>query len=294
MRNSDTLQRFLFEHNNVRGLFVHLNASYAAISERYDYPLIVRQQLGEALAASALLSATIKFSGSLIMQLQTTGPIQILVAQCNNEHHIRGLARWQDEGLSADMANPFGSGRMVITIDSATSEERYQGVVGIDGGRLNKAVETYFAQSEQLQTRLWLAADEQQAVGMLLQHLPDTDTSTDPDPDLWERIEALGTTLSQSEMLSLPTEEILYRLFHEESVRLFEAEPISFRCSCSRDKILTMLQALGNDEAHSIIEEQGNISVDCDFCNQHYSFDPVDVEQIFASTTPAPGNNSKH
>jgi molecular chaperone Hsp33 len=290
MRDGDTLQRFLFEHSNVRGVFIHLNASYAAVSERYDYPLIVRQQLGEALAASALLGAIIKFSGSLIMQVQGDGPINMLVAQCNNEHHIRGLARWQEGEISSEMTSPFGNGRMVITIDSATSDERYQGIVGIEGGRLNQAIETYFAQSEQLQTRLWLAADEQQAVGMLLQHLP----GADPDPDLWERIEALGATLTQNEMLSLPTEEILYRLFHEEDVRLFDAEPVSFRCSCSRDKIITMLRALGSDEAHEILEEQGKVSVDCDFCNQHYEFDSVDVGEIFASATPSPGSSSTH
>lgn len=290
MRQGDTLQRFLFEDSNVRGVFIHLNASYAAVSERYDYPLTVRQQLGEALAASALLGATIKFGGSLIMQVQGDGPINMLVAQCNNERQIRGLARWHDERISSAMSNPFGTGRMVITIDSASSDERYQGIVGIAGGRLNQAIETYFAQSEQLQTRLWLAASGEQAVGMLLQHLP----GVDPDPDLWERIEALGATLTQSELLNLPTEEILYRLFHEESVRLFDAEPVSFRCSCSREKIITMLRALGSDEAHDIVQEQGRISVDCDFCNQHYSFDSVDVEEIFASTTPAPGSSSSH
>ena len=290
MSHGDTLQRFLFEHSNVRGVFIHLNASYAAVGERYDYPLVVRRQLGEALAASALLGSTIKFVGSLIMQLQTSGPIQMLVAQCNNERHIRGLARWQDEELGDEMENPFGSGRMVITIDSSTSEERYQGIVAIEGGHLNKAIENYFAQSEQLQTRLWLAADEKQAVGMLLQHVP----GVDPDPDLWERIEALGATLTQAEMLSLPTEEILHRLFHEEDVRLFDEEPVSFRCSCSREKITTMLRALGRDEAQDILSEQGKISVDCDFCNQHYEFDSVDVEGIFASAIPSPGSGTTH
>ena len=290
MRDGDTLQRFLFEHSNVRGVFIHLNASYAAVSERYDYPLIVRQQLGEALAASALLGSIIKFSGSLIMQVQGDGPINMLVAQCNNEHHIRGLARWQEDEIGSEMASPFGNGRMVITIDSAASDERYQGIVAVEGGRLNRAIETYFAQSEQLQTRLWLAADGQQAVGMLLQHLP----GVDPDPDLWERIEALGATLTQGEMLSLPTEEILHRLFHEEDVRLFDDEPVSFRCSCSREKIATMLRALGSDEAHDILQEQGKISVDCDFCNQHYEFDSVDVGEIFASATPSPGSSSTH
>lgn len=288
MRQADTQQRFLFEHSNVRGVFIHLNASYAAVSERYDYPLPVRRQLGQALAASALLGATIKFSGSLIMQVQGDGPINLLVAQCNNERHIRGLARWQDE--NPDPARPFGAGRMVITIDNINHDERYQGIVGLDGGTLGEAIERYFEQSEQLQTRLWLAADGDQVVGMLLQHLP----GVDPDPDLWERIEALGATLTENEMLTLATEEILHRLFHEEEVRLFDAEPVSFRCSCSRDKIVTVLRALGSDEVHDILKEQGKVSVDCDFCNQHYEFDSVDVEGIFASAVPSPGSDSRH
>ncbi len=290
MHDGDTLQRFLFEDSHVRGLFVHLNASYTAVSDRYNYPAIVQQQLGEALAASTLLGATIKFGGSLIMQLQSSGPIQLLVAQCNNERHIRGLARWQDEELSADMANPFGQGRLVITLDSSASDERYQGIVGIEGGRLNQAIETYFTQSEQLQTRLWLAADGQQAVGMLLQHMP----GSEPDPDLWDRIEALGATLTPNEMLTLPTQTILHRLFHEEDLRLFDAEPVSFRCSCSRDKIATVLRTLGSTEAQEILNEQGKISVDCDFCNQHYHFDSIDVEQIFATSAPPPGSDSSH
>lgn len=290
MRQGDTLQRFLFEHSNVRGIFIHLNASYAAVSERYDYPLPVRQQLGEALAASALLGATIKFSGSLIMQVQGDGPISLLVAQCNNDRQMRGLARWQADRISGEMTSPYGNGRMVITIDSATSDERYQGIVGVEGGRLNKVIERYFEQSEQLQTRLWLTANDDQAVGMLLQHLP----GVDPDPDLWERIEALGATITEEEMLALPTEDILYRLFHEESVRLFDPEPVSFRCSCSREKIVTMLRALGSDEVHDILREQGKVSVDCDFCNQHYAFDSVDVEEIFASAMPSPGSDTKH
>jgi len=290
MRENDTLQRFLFEHSHVRGMFVHLHNSYQAVSERYDYPPLVQQQLGQALAASTLLGSTIKFTGSLIMQLQTVGPINMLVAQCTHDRCIRGLARWQKNKPQTDQVNPFGLGNMIITINSERNDERYQGIVSMESDTLAKAIERYFQQSEQLQTRLWLAADEMQVVGMLLQHLP----GEDADKDIWERIETLGATITDEEMLSLPTEEILHRLFHEEEVRLFEPEPVSFRCSCSRGKIVTMLRTLGAAEARDILREQGKISVGCDFCNQQYVFDSVDVEALFANNAVTPGNTSKH
>jgi len=287
MHDSDTLQRFLFENSNVRGIFIHLGNSYQTALSRYDYPPAVGQQLGQALAACALLGSTIKFEGSLIMQIQGSGPINMLVAQSNHQRHLRGLARWQEEELPD---NPFGDGRLVITIDNQANEERYQGIVGLADGKLNRAIEDYFKQSEQLQTRLWLAADKQNVVGMLLQHLP----GQEADADIWNRIETLGATITETELLSLPSIEILQRLFHEEDVRLFEAEPVSFRCSCSRDKIVSMIQSLGTDEAHDILTEQGKISVGCDFCNQQYEFDSVDVEEMFASNTPVPGSSSTH
>ncbi len=289
MQNSDTLQRFLFENSHVRGIFIHLGNSYQTALNRYEYPAQVGEQLGQALVASALLSATIKFDGSLIMQTQSSGLINMLVAQCSHNQHIRGLARWQEALLSDQPSNPYGEGHMTITIDQK-NEERYQGIVSLAGGSLARAIENYFKQSEQIQTHIWLAADENQAVGMLLQHLP----GREPDQDLWNRIETLGTTLTREEMLSLSTVEVLHRLFHEEEVRLFEDEPISFRCSCSRDKVANMLRALGADEIRDILKEEGKISVGCEFCNQQYEFDAVDAEELLASTASAPGSASKH
>jgi len=289
MQRSDTLQRFLFENSNVRGIFIHLGNSYQTTLGRYDYPTEVGQQLGQALAASSLLSSTIKFDGSLIMQTQSNGPINMLVAQSNSQHQIRGLARWQDELLAKPGSNLYGDGHMTITIDNK-NDDRYQGIVDLANGSLARAIENYFKQSEQIQTHIWLAADGQQAVGMLLQHLP----GKEPDQDIWTRIETLGATLTNEEMLSLSTEEILFRLFHEEEVRLFEAEPISFRCSCSHNKVADMLRALGPDEVHEIIEQEEKISVGCEFCNQQYEFDRVDAEQLFASSTPTPDSGSTH
>ncbi len=285
MHEADTLQRFLFEHSNIRGEFIHLGASYQAIRQRYDYPEHVGQQLGQALAASTLLSATLKFEGSLIMQIQSTGPINMLVAQCTHDRHLRGLARWQ-EGKALDgqtLAGQYGKGRIVITINTPRSEDRYQGIVALEGNNLAAALSGYFMQSEQLETKLWLAADQGQAVGMLLQRLPSE--HNEESNEMWDRIDALGSTITEQELLELPSTEILRRLFHEETVRLFDPEPASFRCDCSRDKIVTVIRSLGLDDAHALIEEQGQIEVACEFCNQHYTFDNVDVEEIFSTTT---------
>jgi len=286
MKDADTLQRFLFENSNVRGTFIHLQASYMAARERYDYPENVAQPLGQALAASTLLGSTIKFKGSLIFQVQSNGPINMLVAQCDDQRHIRGLARWQQEINGESLSDIFGEGRITITINSERNEDRYQGVVELEGDTLSAAIESYFRQSEQLNTRLWLFADHQQAVGLLLQQLP----GEAPDENFWHHIETLGETLTSEELLQLSSAEILHRLFHEEDIRLFDPEPVSFRCSCSSEKITTMIRALGYDEAHSIIEEQGKIQVGCEFCNQQYTFDSVDTEALFAShvTPPTP------
>ncbi len=279
MKDADALQRFLFENSNVRGTFIHLQASYKSAKDRYDYPEPVAQPLGQALAASTLLSSTIKFKGSLILQVQSNGPINMLVAQCDDQRHIRGLARWQQAIKGESLTDIFGEGRITITINSEQNKDRYQGVVELEGASLSEAIERYFQQSEQLNTRLWLFADQQQAVGLLLQQLP----GEAPDDHFWQHIETLGETLTSGELLQLSSTEILQRLFHEEDIRLFEPEPVSFHCGCSSEKISAMIRALGYDEAQSILKEQGKIEVGCEFCNQQYTFDAVDTDVLFAS-----------
>ncbi len=280
----DTLQRFVFENKNVRGELVHLRGSYQAARGKVPYPGVVAEQLGQALAASVLLGATIKFEGALILQIQSSGPITMLVAQCTDQCHVRGLARWQGQAIAeGELDDIFGQGRIAITINTKNYKDRYQGVVSLDGKRLADALENYFQQSEQLPTRLFLFANQDDAVGLLLQRLPGGE-----DEDLWQRVSLFAETLTQSEMFSLSNEEILHRLFHEETIRIFDEEPVSFRCTCSRERIEEMLISLGNDEARAIIAEQGQIEVGCEFCNHQYSFDKVDVEQLFATDIKAP------
>jgi molecular chaperone Hsp33 len=177
----------------------------------------------------------------------------------------------------------FGDGRLVITIDPVKGKERYQGTVELHGGTIAQALESYFVRSEQLATRLWLAADEQRATGMLLQRLPGHHWQ---DEDTWERAAHLGSTLTRRELLGLPTGEILHRLYHEDDIRLFARKPVSFRCTCSRERVEAVLRMLGQEEIESIVREQGNVRVDCEFCASHYEFDTVDATQLF--TAPAP------
>ena len=290
MSDRDTLHRFIIERTNVRGEWVHLDATWQAVLERSDYPPEVRTVLGEALAAVALLAATIKFDGSLILQVQGDGPLSLVVAQASGQRTLRGLAQWRAEVPAGGLAEKFGSGRIVITIDPGEGKERYQGVVGLTGERLADALATYFELSEQLPTRLWLAADARAAAGILLQSLP----GEERDPDAWNRAVMLADTLQSEELVSLEAEQVLHRLYHEEDVRLFEREPVSFRCSCSRERVENMLRTLGVDEARDIVREQGAIDVHCEFCNAHYHFDAVDVEHLFAATDQPTVPSTKH
>ncbi len=288
--DSDTLQRFVFEKHQVRGELVHLGASFQAAQGQSDYPAALVAELGKTLTASVLLGATIKYQGSLIIQIQSAGPIQLLVAQCTNQRHIRGLARWDGELAAGPIADTYGQGQITITVNADKHQDRYQGIVALQGEQLSHALENYFNQSEQLPTRLFLFANQEQAVGLLLQRLP----GEAQQDDLWHRVGVLAETISADEMLGLDNSEILHRLFNEEDIRLFEREPVSFRCTCSREKIESMILSLGRDEAQHIVEEQGQIEVDCEFCNQHYHFDKVDVEQLFTHPAAPPASDSLH
>lgn len=293
----DSLHRFVFEHTNLRGELVHLDASWQAVLERHPYPPVVRELLGQAMAASVLLGATIKFQGSLILQVQGEGPITLLVVQATNDRTLRGMAQWQGEVEPAALNELFGKGRLVITIQPEGKRERYQGIVDLGDQGLAEALEGYFQRSEQLPTRLWLAADGRYAAGLLLQRLPvDHDDVHDKAEaeENWARITQLASTVTEQELLELPFRELMHRLYHEETVRAFESEPVSFRCSCSRERIEETLRGLGYQEVHGILQEQGKVSVDCSFCNQHYEFDSVDVERVFAADVSPQVPKTRH
>ncbi|NOU23847.1 MAG: Hsp33 family molecular chaperone HslO [Methyloglobulus sp.] len=275
MSQQDLLRRFLFEDVGVRGLWVSLSSSWQTAKQHQHCPDAVQLQLGQALTAVVLLSATIKFNGFMILQVQGDGPLKTLVAQATHERKIRGLVRSSETVTNGPLQDMFGEGRLVLTVSSENAQP-YQGIVPLQGDNLAAVLETYFAQSEQLNTRLWLFANETHAAGLLLQELP----SQLNDRADWERIAMLASTVTEQEMLELGCEELLYRLFNEEKVRLFDAEPVAFDCSCSRLKIENTLRMLGRQELESVLQERGQIEVNCEFCNKYYRFDRIDVEQL--------------
>ncbi len=282
MKEKDQLHRFIFENAPVRGEVVQLQQSWQAILERHEYPPIVREVLGEAMAATVLLSATIKFLGSITFQIQGDGPVSMLVVQVKTDKTVRAMASYEDEDLQGGLKNLFGDARLVITIEMENAAERYQGIVELGDEGIAEAIQEYFRRSEQLETRLWLSADEQMAGGFLLQQMPgDTAADIEEDDD-WNRLVLLADTLQKEELMSLSAREILQRLYHEDDVRLFTPDLVEFACSCSREKIEKTLLGLGYKEVQEILTEQGAVGVDCNFCNLHYEFDPIDVETIFS------------
>lgn len=297
MADNDQLHRFLIEHTRVRGEMVHLNATWQAVLERHDYPETVRTLLGEAFAACALLSATIKYDGSLILQIRGDGPLHLLVVQATSEGTLRGLARWSHDVPAENLQAIFGNAQMLMTIKPHNADP-YQGIIALQGERIKDAIENYFQQSEQLNTRLWLESDTQSCVGFLLQEMPAAEKETLSEKgeahNDWEHVVHLANTLTRDELLSLSTGDILHRLFHEEDIRLFDPEPMSFRCGCSREGIEQMIISLGLDEARAIIAEEEKIQVDCEFCNAHYVYDAVDVENLFASSPQGPASDTQH
>ena len=308
MHDRDSLHRFLFEHYPIRGHIVHLDASWRALLEHRQYPASIRDTLGEAVAASVLLSATLKFEGNLSLQLQGQGPMHLMLAQCSNDLGVRAVARYKEEavaGLPADLNALSGDGRLTVTLENEDLSQRYQGIVPIEGSSLAASLQGYFENSEQLPTRLWLYADEKGVSGMLLQRLSDDTVAarkgaplegeTRPDfDDAWRRVQMLADTLKPEELRGLADREILRRLFSEDDVRMFESAPVFFRCRCSRERVVGMLRGLGAGEIRSVLAERGSVEVRCDFCNRAYEFDSVDIEQIFAAEHQAEPGSTVH
>jgi len=285
MSDNDFLHRFIIENTRVRGEIVHLNNTWQTVLERYNYPKNVQQVLGEAFAACALLSATIKYQGALILQIRADGPLHLLVVQATSDGTLRGLARWHGDVPEQGLENIFGTGHMAITIEPPSGEP-YQGIVSLDGEHIQDAIDNYFKQSEQLNTRLWLAADKNTCSGFLLQELPAEKQNCSSNPENsqhndWQHALALGDTLSKEELIKLPTKTLLHRLFHEDDIRLFEPAPLRFYCSCSSQRIEKMIIALGQREAENILAEQGKIQVDCEFCNASYAYKANEVKKLF-------------
>ena len=295
---SDTLQKFMFEDSAVRGELVELSETWQQVLERRLYPAAVRSLLGEMLAAAALLSANLKFDGALIMQMHGDGPVSLLVVECDSMLQMRATAKFapdaeipDDAGLRA-LVNQHGNGRFAITLDpreKLPGQQPYQGIVSLDGDSVATVIENYMLRSEQLDTRLWLAADDHVSRGLLLQKIPGqggigkAGKGADADSEDWNRAVMLASTLRTEEMLQADISTLMQRLFWEETIRVFDPRHPVFHCSCSRERVGNMLKMLGREEIDSALEELGSLAIDCDFCGQHYHFDAVDCAQLFAT-----------
>ena len=288
---ADSLQRFIFEHAPIRGEMVQLAATWQAVTERHDYPAPLRQVLGELMAAGALLAATLKFEGTLILQLHGSGPVKLIVVECSSGHAMRATAKWDGDIPEGNLRALLGSGRFAISLVPESGQQSYQGVVDLNADSIAAALEHYMATSEQIATRIWLACDDQRSAGLLLQKLPERESA---DEDAWPRAEHLASTIKPGELLGLEPQQVLHRLFHEEDLRVFEPRPVFFRCSCSRDRVVGMLRMLGRDEVRSVIAERGEVEVHCEFCNRRYAFDAVDSEAIFAADIAAAAARTRH
>lgn len=289
---NNTLHRYLFEDLSVRGELVQLDDAYQQIISSKEYPKAVQNLLGELLVATTLLTATLKFEGSITLQLQGDGPVSLVVINGDNDQKVRGVARFDGEiADDATLHQLMGKGYLVITI-APKDGERYQGVVALDGKDLAACFEGYFERSEQLKTRLWLRLGEFEgkphAAGMLLQVMPDGTGSADD----FEHLEQLTDTIKNEELFGLEGEDVLYRLYNQDKVQLFEPQHVEFFCGCSRERSAGAIVTIERAEVDDIVKTEGKVSLHCDYCGTSYDFDSIDVANIFEEATK--GNDTVH
>ncbi|HDM8154570.1 TPA: Hsp33 family molecular chaperone HslO [Vibrio harveyi] len=282
---NNVLNRYLFEDLSVRGELVQLDEAYQRIISSKEYPAALQKLLGELLVSTTLLTATLKFEGSITIQLQGDGPVSLAVINGDHDQKIRGVARWEgDIAEDASLHDMMGKGYLVITIEPKKGE-RYQGVVGLEGETLADVIEGYFANSEQLKTRLWIRTGEHEgkkhAAGMMIQVMPDG-TGT---PEDFEHLEQLTATVKNEELFTLPANELLYRLYNQDSVRLYEPQPVEFHCGCSRERSGAAIITVDRTEIYDILAEEGSISLHCDYCGTSYTFDEPEITELYTQAT---------
>ncbi|MDH3994926.1 MAG: Hsp33 family molecular chaperone HslO [Gammaproteobacteria bacterium] len=278
--HGDTSLRCLFEDADIRGETVHLDEAYREILSIHEYAPGVNRLLGEFLAAAVLLSTNLKYEGKLILQVRSEGQIPLLMVECDHKLQVRAIARGAQEATSDNNAQLLTNGQLTITIDPSNGQ-RYQGIVPLVEDSLAHSLDAYFEQSEQLKSRLWLAADGERAAGLLLQQLPPQVTQDDTERlQQWEHACSLAATVRDEELLQLSAEALLYRLYHEDAVRVFQPASVTFRCSCSRERTRNALASLNPEEVEELLEELGSITMDCEFCNQQYRFTREDLGDV--------------
>ena len=289
----DHLHRFLFEDYDVRGELVQLSKSYQDVLRNHHYPPAIERLIGELFVATSLLTATLKFEGHINVQIQGDGPVYLAAVNGDNNQALRGVARYNASPADdANLIDMVGKGFLLITI-TPNEGERYQGVVELVGTSLVESLENYFAQSEQLATKLILKTgiynDQKVAAGLLLQKLPTAKEEHDAE---FGHVTTLADTLKDDELFGLDAQTLLYRLYHQEQVRIFDPQSIVFECGCSREKCEGALLSVEKSELLDILQEKGQIDMDCEYCRTNYHFDAVDVEALFSPQTLAKQNNN--
>ena len=275
------VQNFIFEGLGIRGAIVRLEETWSQVLAEHRYPERVRELLGEAVAATVLLTTGLKSTPQLSLQLQGEGPITLLLIQCSSELKVRGMVQWQDASANEPL---LGQGRLTVNIDTGEDSRRFQGIVPLAGPNLTDCLEEYFRQSEQLPTRLLLTGTGETVAGLLLQALPGNDVADDS----FETASALASTVSRDELSTMPAAELLPKLFSEFTIRLFEPRFVAHDCRCTPEHLAGVVRMLGVDEVESLIEEAGQVEMTCEFCNRSFSFDETDITRIFAGETPGP------
>ena len=277
----DLLHRYLFNELDVRGELVQIENAYNEMIADHNYPDPVKALLGELLVATCLLTATLKFEGEIAVQLQGDGPVKYAVINGDDKQNMRGIARLQSEIAGTTVKELIGQGYMVITI-TPEKGERYQGIVPLEHDTLSECIESYFEQSEQLKTRLWFATDTTEgsakACGLFLQVLPVDKQKSIED---FAHLEALSNTIKDEELLHLDANTVLTRLYHEDNPRVFEPQAIKFKCGCSRDKTITALVNIGQEELLKDVAEKGTVNINCHYCLKEYVFNEQDIKSIF-------------
>jgi len=273
------VQNFLFEGLGIRGSIVRLEETWQQVLAQHHYPERLRRLLGEGIAATVLLSTGLRGTPKISVQLQGEGPVTLLLIQCSRDLKVRGMAQWRD---ATDDEPLLGRGRLTVNLEAADDGRCFQGIVPIVSAKLDRCLEEYFRQSEQLPTRLQLTGSERGIAGLLLQALPSNDSSDDS----FETAAALAMTVSASELSELPADELLPRLFQDYNIRLMSARPVTHDCRCTPEHLAGVVRMLGAAELASLIEEAGKVELTCEFCNRAFSYDAATVEAILEGSTP--------
>lgn len=316
---TDTFKKYLMADSSARIQAVRLEAAWQTGLSHQSYPPCIRSLLGELTAAAVLLATNIKFRGSLVLQLQGDGPVSLIVVECTSDLTFRATVSLRDpdlvpaEGTLQSLLNANGSGRFTVLLDPGRDAEMvpYQGIVPMEGDSVAEVLEAYMRNSEQLETRLWLAADGERAAGLLLQRMPDAggvpaeDKQAETEDDVprsqaeirgesWNRVVHLASTLTQPELLETTTDKLIHRLFWQETLVELEASEVRWYCPCSRTRVGNMLRMLGREEIESVLQEREKVMVSCNFCGKPYEFDAIDCAGLFVDNLDDSGSQTLH